>query len=103
MKFTARKKPVEVEAIMWVSDSELSTKLVLEFMGQTVCSSTFISQEKFSEYCDIVKREGLKIHTLEGTMTASSGDYIICGINGEYYPCKPDIFEKTYDVIKEIK
>lgn len=37
------------------------------------------------------------IHTLEGDMTASVGDYIITGVNGEKYPCKPDIFEKTYE------
>lgn len=37
------------------------------------------------------------IHTLEGDMKASPGDYIITGVNGEQYPCKPDIFEKTYE------
>lgn len=36
------------------------------------------------------------IHTLEGDMKASAGDYIITGVNGEQYPCKPDIFKKTY-------
>lgn len=41
----------------------------------------------------------LDIETLEGTMHASIGDYIITGINGEQYPCKPDIFEKTYDPV----
>ena len=39
----------------------------------------------------------LVIHTLEGDMKASIGDYIITGVNGEQYPCKPDIFEKTYE------
>lgn len=39
------------------------------------------------------------IHTLEGDMKASIGDYIITGVNGEKYPCKPDIFEKTYEVV----
>ena len=39
----------------------------------------------------------LIIHTLEGDMKASIGDYIITGVNGEQYPCKPDIFEKTYE------
>ena len=39
----------------------------------------------------------LQIPTLEGTMTVSLGDYIIRGVNGEYYPCKPDIFQKTYE------
>ena len=41
------------------------------------------------------------IHTLEGDMTASVGDYIITGVNGEQYPCKPDIFEKTYEPVNE--
>ena len=43
----------------------------------------------------------LIIHTLEGNMRADVGDYIITGVNGEKYPCKPDIFKKTYDIIKE--
>ena len=43
----------------------------------------------------------MRIPTLEGEMTASIGDYIIKGINGEFYPCKPDIFEKTYEAVKE--
>jgi hypothetical protein len=43
----------------------------------------------------------LDIETLEGVMHASIGDYIITGINGEKYPCKPDIFEKTYELVKE--
>ena len=42
----------------------------------------------------------LKIETLEGTMEASEGDYIIKGVNGEFYPCKPDIFEKTYELVE---
>ncbi len=40
------------------------------------------------------------IHTLEGNMKASVGDYVITGVNGEQYPCKPDIFQKTYDEVK---
>ena len=40
------------------------------------------------------------IETLEGGMTVSDGDYIIEGVDGEFYPCKPDIFEKTYEVIE---
>ena len=39
------------------------------------------------------------IHTLEGDMKAEPGDYIITGINGEQYPCKPDIFKKTYELV----
>jgi len=44
----------------------------------------------------------IRIRTLEGEMTASPGDYIIKGINGEYYPCKHDIFEQTYELYEEV-
>ena len=44
--------------------------------------------------------EEIDIETLEGVMHASVGDYIITGVNGEKYPCKPDIFEKTYEEVK---
>lgn len=43
------------------------------------------------------------IETLEGTMKANVGDYIITGVNGEQYPCKPDIFNRTYELIEELK
>ena len=44
-------------------------------------------------------KEEMDIETLEGVMHASVGDYIITGVNGEQYPCKPDIFEKTYEPV----
>lgn len=44
---------------------------------------------------------GIKIKTLEGVMVGNIGDYIIKGIQGEYYPCKPDIFEKTNEAVVE--
>lgn len=43
----------------------------------------------------------LDIETLEGTMHANAGDWIITGVNGEQYPCKPDIFEKTYEPVSD--
>jgi len=53
-------------------------------------------------YPSVVRNYGaIPIETLEGTMTASVGDYIIRGVDGEYYPCKPDIFEKTYERVEE--
>ena len=45
----------------------------------------------------------LDIETLEGTMHASVGDYIITGVRGEQYPCKPDIFEQTYEPVEEME
>ena len=55
---------------------------------------------QWHEFCDfIVHKIGLPIKTLEGVMYASIGDYIIKGVNGEFYPCKPDIFHKTYELV----
>ena len=47
-------------------------------------------------------KKEMDIETLEGIMHASIGDYIITGVNGEQYPCKPDIFEKTYEPVMEM-
>ena len=80
-----RKKPVVVEAIQWHGVNFIA---VDEFI--TVHHETYPSQ-------GIVK-----IPTLEGEMTASIGDYIIKGISGEFYPCKPEIFELTYEQVDEI-
>ena len=49
---------------------------------------------------DPMKKE-VRIKTLEGMMIGNIGDWIIKGVNGEFYPCKPDIFEKTYEEVKE--
>ncbi len=46
---------------------------------------------------------GIFIDTLEGTMYARRGDYIIKGVQGEFYPCKPDIFEQTYEAIQKVE
>lgn len=83
MKF--RKKPVVIEAIQFINDVDTLAN-ISEFAKETVrvdCS---------------VDPVVLKIETLEGTMTANVGDWIIKGVNGEFYPCKPDIFEKTYEL-----
>lgn len=50
---------------------------------------------------DVKDKGGVYIPTLEGNMKANIGDYIIKGINGEFYPCKPDIFDKTYEKVTE--
>jgi hypothetical protein len=79
-----KKKPVEIEALQWMGNN---LNEVLEF-----CTSCF-SYEKNN-----IKI--LAISTLEGNMQASIGDFIIKGIKGEFYPCKPDIFYLTYDEIE---
>lgn len=54
--------------------------------------------DKKIEFFDVPEK--LTIHTIEGPIYAIPGDYIIKGVNGELYPCKPDIFEKTYEIIE---
>lgn len=101
-----RKKPVVIDAIQW-DGSRKSTKEVLEFIGQTVDTKLQISCDKFDEYVSLVNKEGLTIYTLEdGTdgrakHVASIGDYIIKGVQGEFYPIKEDIFKATYEVVNE--
>lgn len=95
MKF--RKKPIVIDAVQL---TETSIKAVHEFMGQKVTlGSSWQMHDRWDEYRGHVIREGLKISTLEGEMTASIGDYIIKGVQGEFYPCKPDIFEATYEEV----
>lgn len=76
-----RKKPVVIQAVKF--DGTLSS---IEGLGIPE-----VSQELTSDTC--------QIPTLEGVMTASKGDWIICGVKGEFYPCKPDIFEATYEAV----
>lgn len=86
MKF--RKKPVVVEAIQFLPNEE-STRQIMDLAAQgTRAVETFISPE--GHY-------NMYINTLEGKMQATVGDWIIRGVSGELYPCKPDIFLKTYE------
>ena len=86
------KKPVVIEAIQW---NENNLEEVMQFVGSEFKydENTEYATNKFV-YFKTTKR--LLIHTLEGTMEVSKGDYIIKGIKGEFYPCKPDIFEASY-------
>mgnify|MGYP003639693943 CR=1 FL=1 len=84
-----RKKPVVIDAWLWDE-----TKTTFSKIG---CKS--MSFGSHTSYPDLMNN--LRIETLEGTMSADKGDYIIKGIKGEFYPCKPDIFNLTYDAIEE--
>ena len=81
-----RKKPVVIEAIQF---NGKNAEEIEQWSNNNVKSGP-VSE-------DTLSRAYLKIETLEGTMTAKPNDYVIKGVNGEFYPCKPDIFEKTYD------
>ena len=85
MKF--RKKPVVIEAIQWTGINTDEIRLFTKSIEDSVWFAP--EDEEIS----------LKIKTLEGTMEASLGDWIIKGVSGEFYPCKPDIFEKTYEKV----
>jgi hypothetical protein len=78
-----RKKPVVIEAVQFNGRNSAD---IHEFCGDKVREP--------------VGKDYLEIKTLEGIHIASSGDYIIKGVNGEFYPCKPDIFEKTYEKVE---
>ena len=78
------KRPVEVEAIQF---DGWNWREVYQFMGDEPLAFTD----------DFRKEEYLLIDTLEGVMKARVGDYIIKGVHGELYPCKPDIFHETYE------
>lgn len=76
-----RKKPVVIEAEFF--DLDKKYKLSDEFRA-AICN------------CGVRDRRW-HIHTLEGEMAVNDGDYIIKGVKGEFYPCKPDIFKATYE------
>lgn len=81
-----RKKPVVIEAHQW-NPSERPTSLP-DWLWNVIGMTPELFNENTGE---------LSIRTLEGTMTARPGDWIIKGVKGEFYPCKPDIFEATYE------
>lgn len=87
-----KKKPVEIEAIQWTGENQ---KELFEFLGYKGNVAIAVSTPVFFYN----PSNGLWIHTLEGQHRASKKDYIIKGVKGEFYPCKPDIFELTYDEV----
>lgn len=92
-----RKKPVVIEAIQWTRENEL-------ILSEWLFKKDEFDKVDWSLTTDDKGKviiDKITIKTLEGVMEASIGDYIIKGVNGEFYPCKPDIFEKTYEVVED--
>ena len=89
-----RKKPVVIEAVQWTGENLAE---VLSFTGKSPRFEEWFSS--FDEYATHVASDGnkFKVFTLEGTMVADIGDWIIRGVKGEHYPCKPHIFAETYE------
>ena len=87
-----RKKPVVIEAIQL---SRKCADVVVDFIGKENINDYNLG-EFAEDSCYI------EIKTLEGNHYANEGDWIIKGIKGEFYPCKPDIFEQTYEEVKDV-
>ena len=87
MKFI--KKRVVIEAVHW---NGIKVSETPEWILEALNSGVLV---RFGDK--------VQVRTLEGVMTVSPGDYIIKGVDGELYPCKPDIFEKTYEKVEESK
>lgn len=88
-----RKKPVVIEAIKWNGNNYEDI--------QKFSDNKVRYYEWFQHNESGVNKDMLSIFTLEGKMEALIGDFIIKGVKGEFYPCKPDIFELTYELINE--
>lgn len=86
-----KKKPVVVEAIKW---DGLNLDEIIAFVGENLI---YEIHDAGYQAGATPLGVGLMIRTLEGDMNVSFGDYIIKGVKGEFYPCKPDIFEQTYE------
>lgn len=83
-----RKKPVEIEAAQTGVDYDRDCEILAWCGGQTLHPDQ-------TEGADVL----FVIPTLEGDMAVTSGDWVIRGVRGEFYPCKPDIFAATYDAV----
>lgn len=88
-----RKKPVIIEAIQY---NGLNLEEIEKFTNGNCRIEVYVAGYKANAVPPAAKVE---IYTLEGIMQASINDYIIKGVKGEFYPCKPDIFEQTYEEV----
>jgi hypothetical protein len=92
-----RKKPVEIDAVKWTGENH---REMFDFLTNYTKTDKPLEVTGDNFYIDHSKVEGgLIIKTLEGEHLASIGDYVIKGVKGEFYPCKPDIFELTYEPV----
>ena len=89
-----RKKPVVIEAIQWdnVNYKEIGNWMGKEIEPELKSDTAYVAGQGAPVFT-------ISIETLEGTMTAMPGDWIIKGVNGEFYPCKPEIFKQTYEEV----
>jgi len=106
-----RKKPIVVEAVQWFKNGDHPEDNCIPIQPNEGDKEIFMSEGKvvryyrnpigdgneFCQYCKNVMHVHGWIDTLEGGHIVCPGDWIVKGIKGEFYPCKPDIFERTYE------
>ncbi|MGI5161422.1 hypothetical protein [Microbispora sp. CA-102843] len=98
-----RKLPVEVEAHQWDGTADGATHIIDWILGSgSTANYTCSNPDRCSE-TDGDTPHSISIRTLEGTMRAELGDWIIKGVRGEFYPCKPDIFATTYELVRPMR
>lgn len=96
-----RKKPVVVDAVQWTGANK---KEIFNFLAGNYPEEYIeiifpvVSNNFYIDHQEV--QVGLVIKTLEGEHCANIGDYIIRGVHGELYPCKPDIFRETYEEVE---
>jgi len=96
-----RKKPVEINTIQWLGTNFDEIKKLFPTIPLYInrqCYTTGRSGE--TSYRETIEEE-LRVDTLEGKMLIKVNDWIVKGVEGEFYPVKPDIFEKTYEKVEE--
>ncbi len=107
-----RKKPIVIEATQWFESGDHPEDNRETFTGSD--GKPFLGEGKVVRYyrtpvldgqqecvCSRIMHDHGWIDTLEGGHTVCPGDWIITGVKGEYYPCKPDVFEMTYNIVEE--
>ena len=97
-----KKKPVVIDAVQWTGTNK---REIFDFLTNGNCPEEYMTSDfpivSDNFYIDKWKVPGgLVIKTLEGEHLANIGDYIIRGVHGEFYPCKPDIFRETYEEVE---
>lgn len=94
-----RKKPVVIEAMQWTGEN---LREIIAFTDGPPNTRSHHAGMMWEQYELLVAEKGLIIFTLEGQHIATIGDWIIKGVKGEHYPCKPDVFEMTYEPVNAI-
>jgi len=93
-----KKKPVVIDAVQWTGNNR---REMFDFLTQDTFKNETMEISDKHFYIDRHNDGGLVIKTLEGEHLATIGDYIIRGVQGEYYPCKEDIFLQTYEKVED--